>query len=99
MHVSNSSGAHYCRVFSDKSGIGINAEDFFLPKSWYQEQSRKKPARPYIFICYMAIAPGPKSKIQTPNGPFGFWCLEFGFRILDFGFLDFGFRILDFGSV
>ena len=43
----------------------------------------------------------PKSKIQTPNGPFGFWILDFGFRILDFGFwiLDFGFRILilDFG--
>ena len=59
--------------------------------------------------------PKPKSKIQTPNGPFGFWSLEFGFwslefgvwsldfgfRILDFGFwiLDFGFWILDFGSV
>ena len=37
---------------------------------------------------------------------FGFWILDFGFRILDFGFwildfgfwiLDFGFRILDFG--
>ena len=43
--------------------------------------------------------PNPKSKIQTPNGPFGFWVLDFGFRILDFGFwiLDFGFRILDFG--
>ena len=43
--------------------------------------------------------PNLKSKIQTPNGPFGFWILDFGFRILDFGFwiLDFGFRILDFG--
>ena len=43
--------------------------------------------------------PDPKSKIQTPNGPFGFWILDFGFRISDFGFwiLDFGFRILDFG--
>ena len=43
--------------------------------------------------------PNPKSKIQTPNGPFGFWILDFGFRILDFGFwiLDFGFWILDFG--
>ena len=53
--------------------------------------------------------PKPKSKIQTPNGPFGFWSLEFGFLefgslvfgfwILDFGFwiLDFGFWILDFG--
>ena len=53
----------------------------------------------------MAIAPGPgpttnpKSKIQTPNGPFGFWILDFGLWISDFGFwiLDFGFRILDFG--
>ena len=50
----------------------------------------------------MAIAPGPgptKSKIQTPNGPFGFWILDFGFWILDFGFRisDFGFWILDFG--
>ena len=48
----------------------------------------------------MAIAPGPgPTKIQTPNGPFGFWVLDFGFWILDFGFriLDFGFRILDFG--
>ena len=25
--------------------------------------------------------PNPKSKILTPNGPFGFWILEFGFRI------------------
>ena len=43
--------------------------------------------------------PNPKSKIQTPNGPFGFWILDFGFRILDFGFWisDFGFWILDFG--
>ena len=43
--------------------------------------------------------PNPKSKIQTPNGPFGFWILDFGFRISDFGFwiLDFGFWILDFG--
>ena len=43
--------------------------------------------------------PNPKSKIQTPNGPFGFRILDFGFRILDFGFwiLDFGFWILDFG--
>ena len=50
--------------------------------------------------------PNPKSKIQTPNGPFGFRILDFGFRISDFGFwisdfgfwiLDFGFRILDFG--
>ena len=43
--------------------------------------------------------PNPKSKIQTPNGPFGFWILDLGFRILDFGFwiLDLGFRILDFG--
>ena len=49
----------------------------------------------------------PNSKIQNPNGPFGFWILEFGFWslefgvwILDFGFwsLDFGFWILDFGS-
>ena len=62
----------------------------------------------------MAIAPGPdptKSKIQTPNGPFGVWILDFGsldfwFWISDFGFwildfwfwiLDFGFWILDFG--
>ena len=30
--------------------------------------------------------PKPKSKIQTPNRPFGFWILEFGFWILDFGF-------------
>ena len=60
----------------------------------------------------MAIAPGPgptKSKIQTPNGPFGFWILDFGFWILDqFSLrsfcggpkrprLDFGFWILDFG--
>ena len=43
--------------------------------------------------------PKPKSKTQTPNGPFGFWILDFGFWILDFGLwiLDFGFRILDFG--
>ena len=43
--------------------------------------------------------PKPKSKIQTPNRPFGFWILEFGFWILDFGvwILDFGFWILDFG--
>ena len=43
----------------------------------------------------------PKSKIQTPNGPFGVWILEFGVWILDFGFriLDFGVWILDFGSV
>ena len=43
--------------------------------------------------------PKPKSKIQTPNGPFGFWSLEFGFWILDLGFwiLDFGSWILDFG--
>ena len=43
--------------------------------------------------------PKPKSKIQTPNGPFGFWILEFGFWILDFGvwILDFGFWISDFG--
>ena len=42
----------------------------------------------------------PNSKIQNPNGPFGFWILDFGFwSILDFGFwiLDFGFWILDFG--
>ena len=41
----------------------------------------------------------PKSKIQTPNGPFGFWILEFGFWSLEFGvwILDFGFWILDFG--
>ena len=60
----------------------------------------------------MAIAPGPgptKSKIQTPNGPFGFWILDFGFWILDqFSLrsfcgghkrprLDFGFWISDFG--
>ena len=40
------------------------------------------------------------TKIQNPNGPFGFWILEFGFWILDFGFwiLDFGFWILDLGS-
>ena len=46
-----------------------------------------------------AVWPNPKSKIQTPNGPFGFWILDFGFRILDFGFWisDFGFWILDFG--
>ena len=43
--------------------------------------------------------PNPKSKIQTPNGPFGFWILDFGFWILDFGFWisDFGFWISDFG--
>ena len=45
--------------------------------------------------------PNPKSKIQTPNGPFGFWILDLdvGFWISDFGFwiLDFGFRIWDFG--
>ena len=52
----------------------------------------------------------PKSKIQNPKGPFGFWILEFGFGfwILDLGFwildfgswiLDLGFRILVFGSV
>ena len=43
--------------------------------------------------------PNPKSKIQTPNGPFGFRILNFGFWISDFGFwiLDFGFRILDCG--
>ena len=50
----------------------------------------------------MAIAPGPgptKSKIQNPNSKRPVWILDFGFRILDFGFwiLDFGFRILDFG--
>ena len=42
------------------------------------------PARPYIFVCYMPIAPGPgptKSKIQTPNWPFGFRILELGFWI------------------
>ena len=43
----------------------------------------------------------PKSKLQTARLDFGFWIwiLDFGFRILDFGFwiLDFGFRILDFG--
>ena len=41
--------------------------------------------------------PKPKSKIQTPNGPFGFWILEFGFWILEFGFwiFGFGFRNLD----
>ena len=39
--------------------------------------------------------PNPKSKTQTPNGPFGFWILDFGFWILDFGFWisDFGFWI------
>ena len=43
--------------------------------------------------------PNPKSKIQTPNGPFGFWILDLVFWILDFGFwiLDFGFWISDFG--
>ena len=43
--------------------------------------------------------PNPKSKIQTPNGPFGFWILDFGFWNLDFGFWfsDFGFWISDFG--
>ena len=43
--------------------------------------------------------PNPKSKIQTPNGPFGFRIWGFGFWISDFGFwiLDFGFWILDFG--
>ena len=43
--------------------------------------------------------PNPKSKIQTPNGPFGFWISDFGFRNLDFGFWisDFGFWISDFG--
>ena len=30
--------------------------------------------------------PKPKSKIQTPNGPFGFWSLHFAFWILEFGF-------------
>ena len=41
----------------------------------------------------------PKSKLQTARLDFGFWILDFGFRISDFGFwiLDFGFRILDFG--
>ena len=41
----------------------------------------------------------PKSKIQNPNGPFGFWILDFGVWILDFGswILDFGFWISDFG--
>ena len=36
---------------------------------------------------------------RPQTAPFGFWILDFGFRILDFGFwiLDFGFRILDFG--
>ena len=53
-------------------------------------------------VCYMAIAPGPgptEAKIQTPNGPFGFWGLEFGVWILDFWswILDFGFWILDLG--
>ena len=40
-----------------------------------------------------------QSKIQTPNGPFGFWILEFGFWILDFGswILEFGVWILEFG--
>ena len=44
--------------------------------------------------------PKPKSKIQTPNGPFGFWILVFGVWILELGFwiLDFGVWILDFGS-
>ena len=63
------------------------------------------PARPYIFICYMAIAPGPgptEAKIQnskTGRLDFGFWSLDFGFWILDFGFwsldwiLEFGFWI------
>ena len=43
--------------------------------------------------------PNPKSKIQTPNGTFGFWFLDFGFWISDFGFwiLDFGFWISVFG--
>ena len=50
----------------------------------------------------MAIVPGPgptRSKIQNPNSKRPVWILDFGFRILDFGFwiLDFGFRILDFG--
>ena len=43
--------------------------------------------------------PNPKSKIQTPNGPFGFWSLDFGFWTSDFGFWisDFGFWTSDFG--
>ena len=60
------------------------------------------PARPYIFICYMAITPGPgptEAKIQNPNSKRAVWILDFGVWSLDFGFwsLDFGFWILDFG--
>ena len=40
----------------------------------------------------------PKSKIQNPNGPFGFWILDFGFWIFGSWILDLGFWILDFGS-
>ena len=81
----NLSAGNRCPIWAARGGFG-----------W--------PARPYIFICSWPSPPAParpkpKSKIQTPNGPFGFWCLEFGVWILEFGFwiLDFGFRILDFG--
>ena len=42
------------------------------------------PARPYIFVCYMPIAPGPgptKSKIQNPNSKLAVWILDLGFWI------------------
>ena len=78
------------------------------------------PAHPYKSVCYIATPARPpksklqnpkskRSKIQNPNGPFGFWILgrldfgfwslEFRFWILDLGswILDFGFWILDFG--
>ena len=60
-----------------------------------------------LFATWLRLGP-PKSKIKNPNGPFGFWVLDFLFWISDFGFwisdfgflileLDFGFCILDFG--
>ena len=52
-----------------------------------------------LFATWLRLGP-PKSKIQNPNGPFGFWVLDFLFWIFDFGIgfriLHFGFRIWDF---
>ena len=72
-----------------------------LGRAW--EESSLQPFGCKL-VCLQPPAPArpnPKSKIQTPDGPFGFWRLDFGSWILGFGFwiLDLGFWILDFGSV
>ena len=97
-----SSPGNRCPIWNARGGAG--ASDLLLtslgPRQLRQIRVASPPKQEHLLHSHRLLPqPGrPKSKLQNPNLPFGFWILDLGFWILDLGswILDFGSWILDF---